>query len=71
MIHACGLSNVEHNAEGPDAEVFTTLPSVSAGPFDEPQDDKLLHLAHPKPNVFAPPITIKKKSADLIRNNWK
>ena len=72
LIHACGLSNAEHNAQGPDADVFTNFPTVSAGPFDKPQEDKmLLHLAHPKPNVFAPPITIKKKVADLIRDNWK
>jgi hypothetical protein len=72
LIHACGLSNDEHNVQGPDADVFTIFPSVSAGLFDKPQEDKLLlHLAHPKPNVFAPPITIKKKVADLIRDNWK
>lgn len=72
LIHACGLSNSEHNVQGADADVFTNGPSVSAGAFDRPQDDKLLlHLAHPKPNVFAPPITIKKKVADLIRDNWK
>jgi hypothetical protein len=72
FVHACGLSNSEHNFQGPDADVFTIFPSVTAGAFDKPEDDKLLlHLAHPQPNVFAPPITIKQKVADLIRNNWK
>jgi hypothetical protein len=71
FIHVCGLDNGEHNQQGPDADVFTYGPSVSAGAFDRPEEDKiLLHLAHPRPNVFAPPITIKKKVADLIRNNW-
>ena len=72
LVHACGLSNDEHNVQGPNADVFTFGASVSAGMFEKPDDDKvLLHLAHPKPNVFAPPITIKTKVADLIRNNWK
>jgi hypothetical protein len=72
FIHACGLSNDEHNVQGPDADVFTIFPSPSPGPFDRPEQDKLLlHLAHPRPNVFAPPIFIKKKVADMIRNNWK
>ena len=72
LIHACGLSNDEHNFQGPNADVFTFGASVDAGLFDKPQDDKLpLHLAHPRPNVFAPPITIKKKVADLISDNWK
>lgn len=72
FIHACGLSNNEHNSQGPNADVFTNFPGVSAGAFDKPEDDKLLlHLAHPRPNVFAPPITIKKKVADMIRDNWK
>ena len=70
LIHACGLSDGEHNVQGPDADVFTIFPSVSAGPFDKPQEDKLL-LRLANPNVFAPPITIKKKVADLIRDNWK
>jgi hypothetical protein len=70
LIHACGLSNSEHNVMGPDADVFTNGPSPSSGAFDRPQDDKLL-LRLAQPNVFAPPITIKKKVADLIRDNWK
>jgi hypothetical protein len=72
FIHACGLSNAEHNVQGPDADVFTNLPQPSAGTFDRPEEDKfLLHLAHPRPNVFAPPLFIKKKVADMIRDNWK
>jgi hypothetical protein len=72
FIHACGLSNAEHTVMGPDADVFTNHPDPHSGPYDKPEQDKiLLHLAAPKPNVFSPPIFIKKKVADLIRNNWK
>jgi hypothetical protein len=72
FIHACGLSNDEHNVQGPDADVFTSPLDTSPGDFSKPEDDKLLlHLAYPRPNVFAPPITIKKKVADMIRDNWK
>lgn len=72
FIHATGLSNAEHNKEGPDADVFTFGPSISAGNFNSPQDDKiLLYNNHPSPRVYAPPITIKKKVVDLITANWK
>lgn len=71
FVHACGLSNAEHNMTGSDADVFTFGPTAVSGAIDKPDDDKLLlHLAAPKPNVFAPPITINKKVADLIRANW-
>jgi hypothetical protein len=71
FVHACGLSNAEHNSTGPDADVFTFGASAVSGAIDRPDDDKLLlHLAAPRPNVFAPPITIKRKVADLIRANW-
>ena len=72
LIHACGPSNAEHNATGPDADTFTNNPGTSAGAFDRPQDDKiLLRVNPPNPNVTAPPNFIKTKVADLIRNNWK
>jgi hypothetical protein len=73
FIHACGLSDDEHTERGPDADVFATYATVAPGLFERPEEDKiLLHLARrPHPNVFAPPIFIKKKVADLIRNNWK
>jgi hypothetical protein len=72
LIHACGLSNAEHNFTGPDADTFTNNPDTSAGAFDRPQDDKiLLRVNAPNPNVTAPPNFIKTKVADLIRNNWK
>lgn len=71
LVHACGLPNADHNAEGPAADVFTSGITPSAGPFDKPEEDKIrLHLAAPLPNVFAPPITLKKKVIDLIKNNW-
>jgi len=71
LIHACGLSDAEHNATGPDADTFTINPGVSAGSFQKPEDDKiLLRVNAPNPNVTAPPNFIKKKVADLIRNNW-
>lgn len=72
LVHACGISNAEHNQMGPDADVFTNLPTVSAGAFDKPDEDKfLLRVNHPNPPITAPPILIKKKVADLIRDNWK
>jgi hypothetical protein len=72
FIHACGLSNAEHNQQGSNADVFATGITEDAGAFDKPQDDRLLlHLAAPKPNVFSPPIFLKKRVADLIRDNWK
>jgi hypothetical protein len=72
LIHACGLSNAEHNFTGPDADTFTNNPDTSAGAFDRPQDDKiLLRVNAPNPNVTAPPNFIKTKVADLIRRNWQ
>lgn len=72
FIHACGLSDSEHNSTGPDADTFTINPGVSSGDFQKPQDDKiLLRVSSPNPNVTAPPNFIKKKAADLIRDNWK
>jgi hypothetical protein len=72
LIHACGLSNDEHNFTGPDADTFTNNPDTSPGAFSRPQDDKiLLRVNAPNPNVTAPPNFIKTKVADLIRNNWK
>lgn len=71
LVHACGLPNADHNLQGPDADVFASFVSPSSGPFDKPEEDKiLLHLAAPRPNVFAPPIILKKKVIDLIKNNW-
>jgi hypothetical protein len=71
FIHACGLSDAEHNSPGPDADTFTINPTVSAGDFQKPDDDKiLLRVNAPNPNVTAPPNFIKQKVADLIRNNW-
>ena len=72
FIHACGLSNAEHNHTGPDADTFTINPQLSTGSFDKPEDDKiLLRVNAPNPNVVAPPNFIKKKVADLIIANWK
>ena len=71
LIHACGLDNSDHTASGPDADILIGFPQPSAGPFDKPDQDKLLlHLAHPQPNVFAPPVFMKKATADKIRDNW-
>lgn len=72
FIHACGLSNAEHNSTGPNADTFTINPQLSTGSFDKPEDDKiLLRVNFPNPNVVAPPNFIKKKVVDLITNNWK
>ena len=47
-------------------------PQPYSGPFNRPDEDKLmLHLAtRPKPNVFSPPIFLKQATVDLIKANW-
>lgn len=75
LVHACGLSNAEHNEMGENADVFTNFPDVAAGDFDKPQDDKF-RLRNPdfalkRAAVLAPPIFLKTKVADMIRDNWK
>ena len=72
LIHACGLDNSDHTRFGPGADVLIDHPQTFSGPFDKPDDDKLLlHLAHPKPNVFSPPVFLTKTTADKIIANWK
>jgi hypothetical protein len=72
FIHACGLGGEDHTVLGPGADILIAQPQPSAGAFGKPEDDKLLlHLAHPKPNVFSPPIFLKAPTADKIRDNWK
>ena len=72
LVHACGPENADHTVMGPGADILCDHPQPSAGPFDDPSKDRLLlHLAHPQPNVFSPPIIMKTPTANLLRNNWK
>ena len=72
LIHVCGLHNSDHTTYGPDADLLVAQPQPVSGPFNRPDEDKLmLHLAtRPRPNVFAPPIFLKQATVDLIKDNW-
>ena len=72
LIHVCGLDNSDHTTYGPDADLMVAQPQPFSGPFNRPDEDKLmLHLAtRPKPNVFSPPIFLKQATVDLIKANW-
>lgn len=73
LIHVCGLANSDHTKYGPDADLFIEQPQPLAGPFDRPEEDKLVlhNPPRPKPNVMSPPIFLKKATADKIRDLWK
>jgi hypothetical protein len=72
LIHVCGLLNADHTKFGPDADLFIEQPQPDAGPFAKPEEDRLaLYLTSPpKPNVYSPPIFLKKATVDLIKQNW-
>ena len=73
LIHVCGLPNSDHTKLGPHADLFIEQPQPASGPFDRPDEDKLVldNPSLPKPQVLSPPIFLKQATADLIRNNWK
>jgi len=72
LIHVCGLHNSDHTPYGPDADLLVAQPQPVSGPFNRPDEDKLmLHNAtRPKPNVFSPAIFLKQTTVDKIKLNW-
>lgn len=70
LIHVCGLLNSDHTHLGANADLFVEQPQPNSGPFNKPDEDRiLLHLTSPR-NVVAPPIFLKKATVDLIKANW-